>query len=188
MTPRGPRSGLLYLRNAVEKYFEDNDVPALVTKVGLKYRSFQRQSAPSNANRVVFIPGEFTGELAPKLRRYGALSRATRNHASVVNPRELLAWDRPFTLSIWSAPVPGASENEGETVGVAEDLLEQVARAITYAEAADVIWGEVDIIAPPVEGAFGVELLAHAIQRGPLFDVARDVVVPKTGTITKIMA
>jgi len=172
-----PRSGVLVLRNAVADYFSDRNVPALVAEVGLKYRSFLLNQAPDCANRVVFIPGEFTGENAPKPRPYGKLSRETMNSASVVNPRELLAWDRPLTVSIWAAPVPGAVDKIGVATAVAEDLLEQVVRAVTYASdgkgnslAASVEWGEVTITNPPEENSFGVELLVSLIQKGPLFD------------------
>src|SRR5262245_38441794 len=90
----GPRSGILVLRNACAQYFEENDGPATVALVGLKYRSFQLNvQAPRGANRVVFIPGEFDGTPEPKKpRKYGRLSRMNRNAGSVYNPRELLAW------------------------------------------------------------------------------------------------
>lgn len=178
-----PRSGLLHLRNATEAYFQANDVPATVALVGLKYRSFtMNQRSDSNANRVVFIPGVFDGNLAPKPRAYGTLSRNTQNSSYVVNPREILAWERPFTLSIWAAPQPGNTEGEDQAVALAEDLLEQTVRAITYAPdaygvslAASVIWGSVTIASPPVEGGFGVEFLVQATQNGPLFDKTLEV-------------
>ncbi len=173
-----PRSGILRLRNDVAAYFEANDVNASVPPVGLKYRSFVLNQGPGNANRVVFIPGEFDGSLAPKPRRYGSLSRGTRNHASAINPRELLSWERPITISVWSAPVPGAPREEGSTIGVAEDLLEQVVRAVQASGAADITWGNVVISAPPVENGFGVEFLVSVTQRGPLFEATLDYAQP----------
>lgn len=194
----GPRSGLLYLRDAVADYFADNVIAATVAPVGLKYRSFTlNQSQPANANRVCFIPGVFDGENLLRNRDYGTLSRDTDNSASVVNPREIVAWDRPFTLSVWSAPALGQSDNEGLSVALAEDLLEQVLRAITHAPdpsveneggsiAASVIWGAMLLKAPPNESAFGAEILVQATQRAPFLDVTLDVaqataVIPRTG-------
>lgn len=169
------KSGLLAMRDAVDVYFKENAVPAEVTPVGLKYRSFTlNQSFPSNANRVVFIPGEFDGtELKP--RKYGTLSRNNRNSASVQNPRELLTWDRPFTVSIWGAPVRGKTDHEGLSIGIVEDLLEQVVRAVQYSQMATVIWGDVIIQTPPMENSFGAELLVGATQRGPIYDVSYDI-------------
>ncbi len=123
-----PRSGLLRLRDSVAAYFEEWAVGAVVAPVGLKYRSFTLNAAPGGANRVVFIPGEFDGNNAPKARKYGSLSREVENHSTANNPKEIASWERPFTVSIWSAPVPGLSKEEGDTIGGAEDLLEQVVR------------------------------------------------------------
>lgn len=178
-----PKSGIIYLRDAVAKFFSDNSIPATVPPVGLKYRSFTlNQTVPGNANRVVFIPGEFDGTLPLQVRPYGTLSRETRNATSVRNPRELVAWDRPITLSIWSAPIPGRPEDEGSAIAIAEDLLEQTVRAVTYTSIngvslnASIVWGDVNIVSPPNENSFGIELLVSLIQKGPLFDITLEVV------------
>ncbi len=173
-----PRSGLLQLRNAVAAYFEAYAVPAEVTPVGLKYRSFNLNQSMGGANRVVIIPGKFDGNETPRARDYGALSRDSMNHASVVNPRELVSWERPFTVSCWSAPVPGASNDEGATINLAEDLLEQVVRAVHESGMADIEWGGILINSPNVENGFGVELLLSATQTGPLFDTTLEYVQP----------
>ncbi len=179
-----PRSGLLQLRNAVAAYFESYAVPVEVPPVGLRYRSFNlNQSFPANANRVVFIPGKFDGNETPRARDYGVLSRESMNHAQVINPRELVAWERPFTISCWSAPVPGQKTDEGATLNLAEDLLEQVVRAVHESGLADITWGNVVINSPNVENGFGVELLVSASQLGPIFGVTLDYVQPTAGTI-----
>ncbi len=169
-----PKSGLLRLRDLVFAYFEEHEIAAIVAPVGLKYRSFALNQAPGGANRVVFVPGEFDGSNAIKPRRYGSLTRESRNHASAGNPRELASWDRPITLCIWSAPVAGVPRDEGETLGAAEDLLELVVRAVHEAGGADVTWGAVTINAPPQENGFGIELLVSLTQRGPLFGATLD--------------
>jgi hypothetical protein len=166
-----PKSGLQYLRDRVAEYFESYAVPAVVADIGLKYRSFNLNvSAPNGANRVVFIPGKFDGSNALRPREYGELGRDTYNHASVENPREIVSWERPFTISCWSSPEPGKASDEGATIAKAEDLLEQVVRAVHEACGADIMWGSVIINSPPSENSFGVELLVFATQKGPLFD------------------
>lgn len=183
-----PRSGLLLLRNAVAAYFEANAIVAIVTPVGLKYRQFTLNQTFSptstdnlNANRLVFIPGEFDGTNAMKSRKYGTLDRGNRNHSQVNNPRELVNWERPLTLSVWSAPLVSDSRNESENIGIAENLLENAVRAIHYSSASDITWGSVIINSPSADNGFGVELLVSATQRGPLFDLTRDYVQPNNG-------
>ncbi len=179
-----PKSGLLQLRNGVADYFAQYSIPAEIARVGLKYRSFGlNQSNPGNANRVVFIPGVFDGSDSPKSRSYGELSRSSSGHSSVVNPRELLSWERPATISIWSAPVPGQSAAEDESINVVEDLLEQVVRAVQATAHADITWGSVDINTI-TQGAFGIELLAHITQKGPIFDVTLAYVQPTPGRLS----
>jgi hypothetical protein len=183
----GVKSGLTYLRNAVAQYFDDYSVPAVVTPLGAKYRSFQLNQNPTTngANRVVFIPGEYDPtSTSTKPRAYGTLSRSTRNSSTVVNPRELLSWERPFTISVWSAPVPGREALEEDSIAIVEDLLEQVVRAVQWAAQATVTWGNVVIVAPPVEQSFGAELLVSAVQIGPILDrtleyVQTSVTVPR---------
>ncbi len=175
------KSGILRLRDDIAKYFALYNVPATVPPVGLKYRSFAlNQSAPGNANRVCIIPGEFDGSAVPKPRRYGTLSRSNRNHASVNNPRELASWDRPITISCWSAPPPGQAKDEGAIIALAEDLLQEVVRAVHASGCSDITWGAVTINAP-VENPFGVELLVSITQRGPLYDTTLDYAQPTSG-------
>lgn len=166
-----PRSGIVYLRNSVADYFTANAVPAVVTPVGLKYRDFKlNQSFPSNANRVVFIPGEFDGTSPPKARRGGSLSRNNFNAGSVINPRELLSWERAITISIWSAPANGKFEDEQEAVATCDDLLAWVVRGVQSAGTATILWGDVTIQSQNKESVFGVELLVSAVQITPIFD------------------
>lgn len=180
------KSGLLFLRDEVEKYFQSRSIPIEVARVGAKFRSFKSNQSPFGANRVVFIPGDYDAASGQtKARPYGTLSRATRNASSVVNPRELVSWERPITISIWSAPKPGTPEAEDNSIAVVEDMLEQVVRACQFVQASQIVFGEVTIVAPPVEQSFGCELLVSAMQRGPLFDetleyVQATAVVPRT--------
>lgn len=175
------RSGVLYLRDQTAAYATANAFPVVVAPVGLKYRSFNLNQFPvgGGANRIVFIPGVFDGNGPPKARKYGTLLRESRNAASVNNPRELLSWERPITVSLWSAPEPGHAADEDSSIGRAEDLLELLAQALQEVGAATLRWGEVTINSPPQEGAFGTELLVSLTQIGPLFDIAYDWVQAK---------
>ena len=189
MPGRGPRSGVRLLRDRVEDYFKANSVPAVVAPVGFKYRTFNLNQAPGGANRVVFIPGEFDGDSTKlKPRKYGTLNRMGRNVGAGggFHPRELFSWDRPITVSVWSAPAPGQNHDEGLNLEHAEDLLEQVARACAVFGGL-LRFGEVTVNSPPQENAFGAELLVRLTQVGPLYDVSYDVVQPKLvpqGTLT----
>ncbi len=187
------QTGLQFLRDQVAKYFLDESIPAVVAKVGLKYRSFQLNVSPdATANRICFIPGDFDGTNSTKARKYGELSRETRNATSVVNPRELAQWERTCTISVWAAPDPSALQEEDLSLINAEILLEQVIRGLY--SAADITpdtpvtsfsvsgafsMGEVFVNAPPVESGYGVELLVHILLRGPFFDKALEVVFPR---------
>lgn len=199
-----PRSGLVYLRQSVASYFQNNGVEAVVAPVGKKYRFFKLNQQPdTNANRVVFIPGEFDGEDTPKPRRYGSLSRATDNSASVGNPREIMHWDRSFTLSIWAPPPLGNTADEEGSVAIVEDLLEQVLRAVQSTPdpslqpsntqggsgsiAASIQWGDVFIKDPPNEKSFGCELLVSALMLSPFYDLTMGVTYA-TPLITRIGA
>lgn len=185
-------SGLQFLRDQVAHYFADQEVHAHVAKVGLKYRSFQINTAtPGGANRVVFIPGVFDGSNNLRARQYGTLSRSTRNASSVNNPRELAQWERPCTISVWAAPDPSALQEEDLALVLAEDLLEKVVRGLygaalevpdngemSFSVAGAFSLGAVSVNSPPTESGYGCELLVQLMLRGPFFDKTLDVVFP----------
>lgn len=182
---RGPKSGILIMRNGVADYFAAKNVPATVGLVGLKYRSFVSNQGPRGANRVVFIPGEFDGNPQPKVRKYGAISRQGRNSGSAFNPPEIASWERPVTISVWAGPLPGQSADEGQNLEQAENLLELVIRALNSVAnpegksiAASLHFGEVQINAPPVDNAFGAELLFSLVQIAPFYGEAYEYVQP----------
>ena len=197
VTPNSPTtpqstSGLQFLRDQVALYFKEEEIPAIVAKVGLKYRSFQiNVSSPGGANRVVFIPGVFDGTNSPKARPYGELSRKTRNASAVNNPRELAQWERPCTISVWAAPSPSDLQDEEKSLVLVEDLLEKVVRGLyssalvipedtemSFSVAGAFSLGAVTVNAPPTESGYGVELLVSLMLRGPFFDKTLDVVFP----------
>jgi hypothetical protein len=190
VTPQST-SGLQFLRDQVAGYFLAEDIPAVVAKVGLKYRSFQMNvTSLGGANRVVFIPGKFDGSAQGKARDYGTLSRNTRN-SSVSNPREIAEWERPCTISVWSAPDPTAPQEEDLALVLVEDLLEKVVRGLysaalvipdnseeNFSTSGAFSLGAVAVNAPPTESGYGVELLVQLTLRGAFVDKTLDVVYP----------
>lgn len=183
------RSGIVAIRERLIHYFEQNRVPAEVPPVGLKYRSFTLNQNPiSGAGRVCLIPGVFDGQPNLTPRRYGVLTREIlATHVS--NPRELLAWKRPITISVWGAPIAGQEENEGASIENAETLLEQVVRALaTGSFEASLEWSDVTLVAPPTESSFGAELLVTITQTAPFLDKGFEIAYPnlsvKRGSFT----
>lgn len=66
------KSGLLFMRDEVARFFQEQNIPAVVVPVGVKYRSFtSNQSEPRGAGRVCFIPGTFDPDSPQKRRDYG---------------------------------------------------------------------------------------------------------------------
>ncbi len=186
------RAGLVYLRDRVADYFSDVGLPVTVAPVGLKYRAFTLNQDPAlGGNRIVFIPGKFEGDVVPKLRDYGAISRQTSNSAFVRNPQEIGSFEKLFTVSIWAPQPVGTSGNEQAAGEVAEDLLEQVFRAMVMSPdpsgvsmAASLVFGAISINSPPNDNSFGCELLWQVSQIGPLFGPTLEVVQASPAQIT----
>lgn len=184
------RSAITYVRDSVEQYLEGI---AVVAKVGLKYRSFTLNQDPTlGANRIVFIPGVFDGDTEVKVRDFGGISRATQNTTSVVNPAEIGVWEKPFTISIWAAQPLGTSGDEGAAQDAAEDLLEQVFRALVSIRdpstnqsiAASLLFGPIRVQSPPSDNGFGCELLWQINILCPLFGPTHEVVQANLSDLT----
>lgn len=172
------RSGLIALSDGVRAYFAQNEVPAEVTKVGLKYRTFRVNQGPGGGSRVCIIPGEFDGDLAPKPARFGKLKKPRHNATEDGNPRALAWWEKPFTVSIWGVDLTDLGDEEKQ-LQATEDLFELTVRALRAAfdpvtqqpvGLADIVEGPVVLNRKEVERNFGFELLAQFTHNGPLFD------------------
>lgn len=191
--PGSTRSGLQVVRDGVAAYVTAKGYPIDVAEVGLKYRSFALNQGPTGGNRIVFIPGEFDGNLVLKARKYGTINRETRNSGSAFNPRELASWERPFTVSVWAGPVPGQGDKEGGNLTQAENLLEILLRALYSitapdgtAIAASLHFGDVMVNSPPSDNAYGAELLFQVVQIAPFFDEAYEYVQAKITNATSL--
>src|SRR5450432_2740080 len=139
-------SGLLYLVREVRRYFEDNDVDAVVT-IGRRERTKQINHAIHGAQRVVFIPGDLGGR--------GGRRTATRSPGQ--NPRPLVTWEKLVLVSIWAVDHQNPHDEEAQLAAL-EDLFEWVVRAVQYVARADAMWGAITWTTTPVELTYGWEL------------------------------
>lgn len=120
-------SSLVALGDAVSSYFEAVGETAEVY-LGLKHRDRW------DTSRVVIIDGEFDGSNTPKVRSAGKFGPPTQKNS--YNPRELVAWDRPVTLSI-RAVDPTDPDSEALQIQATEKLIETTVQALQHAMATD---------------------------------------------------
>lgn len=190
------QSGLVVLADAVRVYFDANGVRATVAPVGLRYRSFSMNQGPGGGSRIVFIPGDFSGDAALKPIDEGELGDPLKRLGD--NPRELVEWNRTVTISIWGVDASDVSDEQRQ-IEATENLLELVVRAVHnavspntgYAIGADrdengsSTWGKVSRTYPPVENGFGCELLVRLRIKGPLFDAPAQIVTPTLAPLVR---
>jgi hypothetical protein len=185
------RSGLTALVEGVREFFEAQAVPATAW-LGIRRRFQQITEGPRGGSRVVFILGDYDGGAEGKPLKCGTLE-SPRNNREEYNPRALVRWPKAVTISIWGVD-PDQVEDEEAQIEATEALFEATVQAVHNATVivdtttvpptrvnvglADVVWGDVFVVAPPWEGAFGRELLVHLELRGPLFDLDFDVAFP----------
>jgi hypothetical protein len=174
------RSALVGLYRSMADYFESFAVPAKVL-YGLKARDLW------NTSRVVVIDGEFKGELVPKALPAGTLSAPTQKKS--FNPREIVSWTRPVTLSIRGVDSKNPDDEALQTEAL-ETLIEWTIRAVQNAVfpldggggiglgQANLEWGDAIWLSPPVQQPFGKELLQAVTLHCVFFDVPSPVVVP----------
>ena len=192
------RSGLIALSDGVRAFFAANNVAATVTPVGWRYRSFQVNQGPGGGSRVCFIPGKIdpSSPGAPKVLDAGTFApprlsspgpRAGGVTTGAGNPRPLVSWKKVVSLSVWAVDTTDLGNDELQLAAL-ENLVESTYQAIHNAvdpvsgqavgladiELTDAVWN-----LPPVERAFGRELVAYFIQSGPLFDLPIDYTTPQ---------
>ncbi len=181
------RSALVALKRAIAADFKAHSVDAAVY-LGLKYRNTW------DTSRVVLIDGEFSGEGAPKALAAGQLL-APGQKASF-NPRELAAWPRPVTLSIRGVDKSAVDDEDAQTEAqeaLVEATIQAVwnavdpksGRAVGQANIED--WGPMLWVQPPVQQAFGKELLVGIVLRCVFFDRAQQVVVPSAAAPSRTL-
>jgi hypothetical protein len=125
------RSPLTRLSVALRRFFALRGVQAGVY-LGLRYRDLW------DTSRVVLIDGEFDGSNAPKVR--GAGEFVAPWHKASVNPRELVGWLRPVTLSI-RAVDPANIDSEDAQIEATEFLIEATLQGLHNAMWVDPVTG-----------------------------------------------
>jgi hypothetical protein len=124
-------SSLVALYQSVSAYFQALSVNAAVY-LGLKERDRW------DTSRVVIIDGEFDGSNTPKPRAAGRFRAPWQKQST--NPRELVGWERPVTLSIRGVD-PTQPDSEAAQVQATEALIELTVQAVHNATAIDAVTG-----------------------------------------------
>jgi hypothetical protein len=195
------RSGLIALSDGVRAQFDTLGVPAVVTPVGWKYRSFVVNQGPGGAARVSFMPGKIdpSSPAPPKVADAGTFEQPTftsnggRFNGLNANPRRLIDWRRIVSLSVWAVDTTDTSNDELQFAAL-ENLVEATYAAMHNAVdpvtgvnvgLADINITQAVYTRPPVEGAFGMELVAYFEHLGPLYDNPIGIVIPTANPITR---
>lgn len=91
-----------------------------------------------DTSRVVIIDGEFDGSNTPKVRSAGKFGAPWQKKS--VNPRELVSWERPVTLSIRGVD-PTNIDSEAAQIQATESLIEVTLQALQNALTTDPVTG-----------------------------------------------
>jgi hypothetical protein len=186
---KGTRSGLKALSAGVASYFSQNNVQAVVGKIGWRSRFRVDNQGPGGGSRVIFIPGEYDGSTDFKPMKGGELTKPRHSH---VEARELVWWRKTVTLSVWGADRINPDDDEAQ-IEATEALFEWAVRGVHNAidpmsgrpvGLADVVWKDVTWVKPPSERAFGLEMLVTFEHQAAMFDVAGDLAYP-LGVVTQ---
>lgn len=179
-------SSLVALYASMQRWFEQQVGDAARVYLGLRYRDNW------DTSRVVIIDGEFDGAGAPKPRAAGRFRAPWQKQS--YNPRELVGWERPITLSIRGVDATNP-DSEAAQIQATEDLIELTVQAVHNAMAVDSVTGanvpigqnNVDWTdgkgmwvdpGSATQQTWGKEFLIGLTYKCPLFDVAQLVVVP----------
>lgn len=168
-------SGLLVLVDGVRDFFDQHNMSGTVVAVTFNRERFRQiNQGAGTANRVVFLFGGLDDD-----EEIGELTGARHNSGTGRNPRELFTWEKRGVVSIWAVPDADHLDDERAQIAAIEDLLEKTVQAVQATAAADVHWGRVRVGKNAKEQRYGTELLVDFVHKGPLFDVAYDVVTPQ---------
>ena len=171
------RSGLVALKRAMAAYFATYEVDAHVD-IGLKARDQWQKP------RIIIIPGYFDGTLPARPMEGGNFGPPTKKESW--NPRELAEWTRAATFSIFAVDRENLQSEEHQTEAL-EQLVEWAIRASWNAVDPEteinvggpgIEYGKSILLHPPVQMAYGKELLLQFTFRSPLYDAPQLVVTP----------
>lgn len=183
--PPRVRSGITALYRGMVAYFEAANIGVPIL-LGLKARDRW------DTSRVVMIDGVFDGSNPAKPIKAGTFGAPWQKQSQ--NPRELASWPRPFTLSIRGVDRTRL-DDESAQLEAMDQLIESTFQAVWNATdergrnvgQANVEWGEGIWMVPPVQQAFGRELLVNCTHKEVLFDRGSPIAFPSIGTMTKTL-
>jgi hypothetical protein len=164
----------------MEAYFKTYEVKAKVA-IGLKERDKWQEPW------VVIIPGTFDGTLPARPMDGGTFGPPEKKKSW--NPRELAEWTRTITFSIFAVDKDN-KQSEEHQIEALEQLIEWTLRASWNAVdpvtginvgGPSLEWGKSILLHPPVQMAYGRELLLQATYKHPFFDVPQLVLQPPPG-------
>ena len=184
------RSSLTRLTSALRSYFEIRNIGANVY-LGLKNRDRW------DTSRVVIIDGEFDGSNAPKVRSAGEFVAPW--HKASVNPRELVGWARPVTLSIRAVDPVNVDSEDAQTEAT-ETLIEATLQGLQNAMwlnprtqeyvavgQANIDWGGSKAFwcdpGSATQQTFGKEFLVGFTYKCVFFDLAEQIQFPSIGQL-----
>lgn len=185
-TSRNNTSATLALVNGMRAYLSTIDSTINVAAAGWRQRPQQLNQGSPGANRIVLYPGREPGGTS------GDGGELTRNRMpSTDNPRALVTWIRPMTMSVWAVDNTD-TYNEELQIAAVERLLELAVQAVhnavdpatnTPVGVATVEWGALRYTNPPVEMRFGQEILVEFLHKCPLFDQTIQKAFPQASVV-----
>ena len=178
-------SSLVALYGSVQGYFTATGNTAGVY-LGLRYRDNW------DTSRVVIIDGEFDGSNWPKPRGAGSFGAPWQKKS--FNPRELVSWERPVTLSIRGVD-PTAIDSESAQIQATEGLIEATIQALQQAMTVDPVtqtnvsigqanidWANSEAVwvdpGTATQQTWGKEFLVTFIYKCVFFDLADSIAFP----------
>lgn len=170
--------GLVWLAGEVAKTFTARAYPATVA---IGWRSHARN--PTAIGRVVFSPADENGDggLLGQPRQPGR-----RAMSADVRARALLDWERLCAVHCWA--VDNAKVNdESAQIEAVVNLFENVARAMSLAQANAIRWGKAKWHTEPIERASGAEVTVLFTMIHPIYDWPVDVAYPAGLVVEKEM-
>jgi hypothetical protein len=179
------RSALTRLALSLDAYLQAQNTGARAY-LGLKNRDLW------DTSRVVLIDGEFDGSNSPKPRAAGIFQAPW--HKASVNPRELVGWARPVTLSIRAVDATAPDDELAQTEAT-EALIESTLQGLQNAMWQDPIsglwlgigqanidWGESKAVwvdpGTATQQTWGKEFLVGFIYKCVFYDLQEGVAFP----------
>jgi hypothetical protein len=192
-------SGLVALVDGVEAYFQLRRVTAEV-RLGWAERTRQDNQGAGDANRVVFVPGDDSGQCGQivQARQPGERPIFDVDGTTIIaKVRALRAWQRLAMVSVWACDSSDTT-NEKKQCRATDALLEQTIRGVHYACSvsngqsvpvglANVTWGKIKTTTAPVDRSFGREYLVELTYEHPIFDEIEEYAYPANFTFSRVL-